>query len=479
MTTAQEHGEKLLAAIIPDRRDLRDKALRHLTVEHFTDSMHKALYTMLERYAEATGLVLTREAIADLLRHADAGKVASYQELHSLLATMDSSEADFRWSMEQLRELAAERETRSALVEAMEILTTGKDDEKGRAQKGHADARTQVMQRFAQIDHQLAMQEAPEGDMRGAGEEIFNDYLTAEAARRNGRGLGIRFGIPPLDQKVSGVHKGELVLLAGYTSEGKTSCMVQLAWSAAVEQGKNVVILTTETAHTQVRRRIISRHSCLEGFGIEGGLNSRDIRDGTLPAHHRDKLREVVDDFDRNSGYGHCYIVQVPRGATIGYCESKLLRIQRMFPIDLVEMDYLALLKPDRRRQSDREELSGTLKEAKQLATTFNDGVGVPFISPWQVSRAARQEAERVGGYTLSATSETSEASNSPDLVMSLLAPLDNTNRVCTLTMQGLKVRDGEKVGHVKVQVDYATSYFTAPGDTSGDVFGENGFLGI
>ena len=43
-----------------------------------------------------------------------------------------------------------------------------------------------------------------------------------------------------------GIGRGELVLIVGYTSDGKTSCCVQLAWSAAVEQKKNVVFLTAD-----------------------------------------------------------------------------------------------------------------------------------------------------------------------------------------------------------------------------------------
>ncbi len=462
MTSATEHGERLLAAIIPDRRDLLDRALRHLTGTHFVDPVHRTLFQLLERYAEVTGAIITRGALEDLLRRgrADAGKIAQYTEMYDLLAGSVADEADFRWSLEQLRELAAERATAEALTHGMEVLTRGAESERGEPLRGHVDARTRVLQRFAEIDRDLSMMEAPEGDMRHEGDDILADYATRKAARQHGRSTGVMFGIPQLDDKIDGINPGELGLIVGYTSEGKTSLIVQLAWYACVGQGRNVVVLTTETLRPQVRRRLTSRHSCLDRFDIPDGINSKHIKNGTLDPEQERQLATVVADFTNNPGYGACYLVQVPRAATIGYIESKLIRIQRQFHIDLVIMDYLALLKPDRRRQSDREELGGILKEAKQLATTFNDGAGVPFVSPWQVNRTNRELAEKTGYYTAQALSETAEASNSADLIVSLLAPLDNDKRVCTLKMQVMKNRDGEKAQGIEVVVDYATSRF-------------------
>jgi replicative DNA helicase len=264
-----------------------------------------------------------------------------------------------------------------------------------------------------------------------------------------------------LDERVDGLHGGELILIVGYTSDGKTSLACQLTWSAVVEQKKNVLFLTTETVRDQVRRRLIARHSCAEQFGLGDGLNSRDIKQGTLNPVEKQAFYTVVNDFDNNPDYGRAYIAQVPRGASMPYVESKILRVGRQMHIDLVVMDYLALLRPERKRTNLREELSGTLISAKQLSTTVNDGLGVPFVSPWQVSRAARSEAEKVQHYKLDALSETAETSNSADTIISLLAPLDNESRRTKVKGQIMKHRDGEKANAIEMSVDYATSKFT------------------
>lgn len=464
MTSAFDHTRTVLAAIIPDRHDLLDRALRDLIPAQIPDRVLANLFTLLERYNEVTGAVLTRDALGELLAatRADAGTIAAYQETFDELAQASADEPAFRWSMLQLRELAAERATREALTESMQILTHGVPDEREDVtRRGHAEARTHAMTRFADIDRDLSRQGAPEGDVRGEGSQILAEYRRQKEARAAGHGRGIQFGVPALDDRIGGIHNGELVLLVGYTSDGKTGLSVQLAWSAAVEQAKNVLFLTTETIRPQVRRRLIARHSCLPVFGAGDGLNSRDIKDGTLTDEDERRLVEVVNDFDTNPGYGRFYLAQVPRASGMPYIESKSLRVLRSMPVDLIVMDYLALLKPERNRDSTREELSGILKAAKQLSTTFNDGNGVPFVSPWQVSRAAREKAEQTGFYTLNALSETAETSNSADTIISLLAPLDNESRRCKVKAQAMKHRDGEKANSIEMMVDYATSKFT------------------
>lgn len=483
MSTASEHGRTVLAAIIPDGGDLLEKALRHLAPEHFVDPVCRNLWVMLERYHGATGKVLRRPALDDLLAstRADAGKIALHLEVYDLLAAQQADDADFTWSLNQVRDLAADRATGEALTQAMEILTRGAQDERGNELKGHTDARTHLLGQFSRIDRELAMQEAPEGDIRVEGDEFLAAYATGEAALRQGRAPGINFGIPMLDAKLNGLQPGELCLVVAYTNDGKTHLCVQLAHHAAVMQGRNVVFFTTETVRDTVRRRIVTRHSMMEHFGITGGLNSRDIKNHSLTSDQKDQLQTVVRDLSANPAYGKLWIAQVPWGATVGLLESRLARLQRMFPVDLVIMDSLYLLEPERKRGSMREELTGILKDSARLGTTFNDGFGVPIVSPWQVSRAARQEAERTGGYHSSALSETAEASNSAHIIVSLLAPMDNDNRTTTLKMQVMKNRDGEKANPFDVPVDYATSAFalgqraTAP--AMEDVFGA-GLLG-
>lgn len=470
MASAAEHAETVFSAIIPNRRDLLERALRRLTVKHFPDKLQANIFSLIERYYDRTTAVMSPSALSDMLRNkADSSQALLYQETYEMFASRDVEDSDFSWAVDQLRELASEKATAEAITESMEILRQGKTLQSGDELRGHEDARDFLLEELSNIDKELSTQETPEGDMRMESDDIMAEYAASVKAREEGNVGGVKTGISELDAKVGGLQRGELVLAAGYSSDGKTTLCTQVAWSAAVEQGKNVVFLTTETVRSTVRRKLVSRHSLQPQFGLPEGFNNKDLKAGTLSAEDAPKLHVVLNDLRTNPTYGRIYIAQVPRGSTIQSIESRLYRLQHQFNIDLVIMDYLGLMVPPNSRNPLREDLAKVMREAKQVSTTFNDGLGIPFMSPWQVSRHAREEAEKMGIYTSASLSETAEATNSADVILSLLAPTDNTNRRAEITMQILKNRDGETSNGIMVDVDYATSRFQSkrgPGDS-------------
>jgi replicative DNA helicase len=215
-------------------------------------------------------------------------------------------------------------------------------------------------------------------------------------------------------------------------------------------------------------------------FGLEHGINSHNLRDGRLTAEERKILPDIIDDFTKNPLYGKLVIVQIPRNATISYCETKSNKYQREFDVDLVVIDSINLLKADRRFSTKREELASTLIEAKQLATTFADGRGVPVVSPWQVNRDSWKEAQTVGHYNSSALAETSEASSSSDILITILEPKENNSRFADIRAQVAKNRDGETSGVIDITVDYATSFWSQERMSSGgpgDILGLGGSI--
>jgi replicative DNA helicase len=196
------------------------------------------------------------------------------------------------------------------------------------------------------------------------------------------------------------------------------------------------------------------------------GLNTETIRRGALNADEYEVLKAVLADLQQNTAYGHIYIAQVPRAATLTYVETRMNRIQTQWKasgqegIGLSVVDYLGLLKPDRRRTSEREEMNEILKDAKTFAVGFDNGNGVPLLSPWQMSREAHNNAQTTGHYTLGSLSDTSESEKSPDTIVSLFR---EPGSVDSLTWQFLKMRDGKIPGPITVKTDFTNAYFTSP----------------
>jgi RecA/RadA recombinase len=465
-----DHGKIVLGAILGWRqRAAVDEASRHLTEAHFPDTVQKALWSMVIRYLDLTGDVLTRHAVEDGLRSQPPGTTLMYLTYFDTLLGVTppadrSGIGQFRWSIQQLRELTAERMTGESLTTAMEILQGGVRDA-GVEWYGHTDARRWLQTRLSVIEQELIQAENPEGDMRAEGHEVMEEYGRRKGQRAAGTSGSVSTSLPALDELLGGgSERGEVNFVMAWTSAGKTSFLSQMAWHATC-MGKNVVYFTTETLRAQIRVKIYARHSREERFGLRHGLNSRDIRAGTLTPVAEGSLRDVVADFGTMPG--SLYISQMPRRSTVAVLESNLARITRDRPADLVIMDTVQLLRAEERRRAQWEETAATIKAVKDVATTYMGGRGVPLWTPWQVGRDAKAKARDRGFYALEDMADTQEAANIGSVVLALLAPDEFTGgRNVTLQLSGLKNRDGEAFyGRDKgltLDADYATCLFTS-----------------
>jgi replicative DNA helicase len=437
-----------------------DLARRTLVPQHFPDQVLSNLFIVLQRYADQTGAVATRAGVADLLANQlDAGRIALYLETFDALVEMVVPDGEIAWSMAQLRELAADRATAAALSEASEILVRSRGSGGLSLPARHLEARSHVLNRFVEIEREFSVADAPEGDVRDEASDILAEYAERKRLRVAGSARAPRFGIPALDARIGGLSKGELCFVAAYSGDGKTVACCQMAWHAAVQQGLNVFFATTETIRSQVRRKLISRHSRLPMFGLPAGLDSNALKGASLVDAAERVFDAVVRDLTSNPAYGKLHVAQVPHGATLGMLEARVRQVERQRPVDLVVLDYLALLGMERRRSSMREEISDLCKEAKRFAVTYNGGKGVPVVSPWQTNRTSHAAGQESKSYTSAALAESAEATNSADVIISLIrtaepAPLGITK----LRGQVLKNRDGPTVDSLALQAEYATT---------------------
>ena len=467
------HEKNVLAAIVPGRKDLLLYVLQHLEEDHFENSVNKGLFKSLERYYDVAGDVLPKHILSDLLSNSktmDTTKVLLYEEAFSEIEGITLPDHEFRYSVEALKDQRAKQLTGEAITTAFEILTRGA--EVGRDQlEGHKEARIYLTEQNSIIDRLDNIEVAPEGDMRTEGKEILAEYVDRKMGKT---GQGILTGIASVDKAVGGFSKGELGVVAAFTNAGKTQFCCQTAHNAAVVQGKNVFFATSETVRTTVRRRIVARHSRMPQFELPKGLDSTDIKNGSLSVAEEKVLKAVVDDLDNNPNYGKIYISQIPRGATLSYLEARMNRQGSMWEIDLALMDYLALLKSDRKRTSEREEMNEVIKDAKVYATSFNEGHGVPLISPWQIRRESYTDAQRTGAYGLASLSDTAEIEKSADQIISLLRMPENPH---TVSLQFLKMRDGEVPHAITLETDFRNAYLSDK--KSGGLGGSSGSGGF
>jgi replicative DNA helicase len=452
-----DHSELVLGGILSasnPRRDLLAQAIVQLTGDHFVQDIQKNIFALLVRYYDRTGDVMPERIFTKALEdnQIETAKVIAYSETFKALEALSVSQSEFKWGLSALKEDLAKRLTGLAIAESMEILERGYEVGKDFL-KGHDDARKYLSSKVAEIERKGNAESSPEGNILLESDAILQDYVTR---RDTDVARGIHTGVRSIDQATGGLQRGELVMVCAYAGQGKSMLSTQAAWSAAFEQGKNVFFATSETVRSQVTRRLLARHSRLSMFGKPEGINSADLKRGTLTAADEKILKDVLDDWRNNPEYGKLDVVQVPRGATLTYVETRLREFGRQHGCDLCIVDYLALLKPESKRGNEREEFNEILRDAKGMATSFNDGEGVPLVSPWQMSREAFKQAVRDRQYSLASLADTAEAERSADVIMALIRDEENMNE---MRLQFLKTRDDQLPVIREVEIDFRSTY--------------------
>lgn len=447
-----------------ERSSLVEMCARLVSTKHFTDPTLEQLYGAFMHYRTVSGGVVTRNALEQMAAVVDDGTKTLWLETYDVLVSQQPTDSEVTWAAHQLRQERIDRETKRVFREAADITVNECTDSNGNVLKGSNDAREFAQNALAMLEREAATADAPGGDIRREHTEIIGDYVAAKKDRGVDKPAGARFGLETIDSYTGGLRRGELVLVAGASGQGKTSSMIQLAWNASVVMGLSVVVFTSETLRAAIRRRIICRHSCSAKFKEAGylqGLDASKMRDGGLDPKDEQLLALTVDDYRSNSDYGSCYVAQVPSGASVDTVEGLLNVYSRSVPVDLVIIDYLALLRAGTKRQSTREELSATVIAAKQMATAHAKGKGVAVVSPWQINRSSQEQADKSSAYTLRSLAETSEATNTSDLIIAMIETSARQGRKGDVTLSILKNRDGPTVTGVKVGVDYATCEFS------------------
>ena len=214
--------------------------------------------------------------------------------------------------------------------------------------------------------------------MRKGGEELkqiqpvlVDTFLKIEQLVKNhGRIEGVPTGYSELDDLLTGLHPGELVLIAGRPAMGKTSIGMNIVENAAIRAGKRAAVFSLEMPAEQLAMRMMC---------TEARVDMQRVRRGQLADEEWDRLAEAMVTI----GPASIYIDTTP-GITVPEVRSKARRLQLEKGLDLIMIDYLSLMSATGRNNSRQEEVSQISRTLKGLAIEL----GVPVIALQQLSRA-------------------------------------------------------------------------------------------
>lgn len=187
---------------------------------------------------------------------------------------------------------------------------------------------------------------------------------------RAGALTGIETGFPDLDKMTNGLQNGEMIVIAGRPSVGKSALAMNIAEHVAVDLGLSVGVFSLEmTAQSLVMRTLCSR----------ARVNIRNIRDGFMA--ERDFPRLTASAGKIMAAPIH---IDDSSGLSILQLRAKARRMTQQFGVKLLIVDYIQLLHSTNRKSDNRQqEVSDISSGIKALAKEL----GVPVIVLAQLNR--------------------------------------------------------------------------------------------
>ena len=184
---------------------------------------------------------------------------------------------------------------------------------------------------------------------------------------------GISTGFTKLDEMTSGLHAGELIILAARPSMGKTALALNIAWNIASrqEQPQPVAIFSLEMS----QESLLTRMLC-----AAARVDSQRFRAGYLNEKERQMLRAAANQMVEAPLY-----IDDTSGANLMDMHAKLRKLkQQQGSIGLVVVDYLQLMSIRGRTENRNQEVSQLSRGLKLMSKELD----CPFLVLSQLSRA-------------------------------------------------------------------------------------------
>ena len=189
---------------------------------------------------------------------------------------------------------------------------------------------------------------------------------------------GISTGFSDLDEMTSGLQKGDMIVVAGRPSMGKTTLAMNIAEHAAIKSKKPVLVFSMEMPGESLAMRMMSSL---------GHIDQHKIRTGKLHDEDWPRLTSAVSMLSEAT----LYIDDTP-SMSPAELRARARRVARMNKdIGLIVIDYLQLMQIPGFREGRVSEITEISRTLKALAKELN----VPVLALSQLNRSLEQRADK------------------------------------------------------------------------------------
>jgi replicative DNA helicase len=198
-----------------------------------------------------------------------------------------------------------------------------------------------------------------------------------ELYHSKGTMTGVSTGFKQLDEMTSGLQPGDLIIIAGRPSMGKTTLAVNIAENAALGSNKSAAIFSMEMSAESLTLRMISSL---------GRINQSNLRSGRLQEEDWPRIDSAMTQLSN----AKIFVDETP-ALTPTELRARARRLKRERGLDLIVVDYLQLMQVAGTKENRATEISEISRSLKALAKELK----VPIIALSQLNRGVEQRVEK------------------------------------------------------------------------------------
>ena len=212
--------------------------------------------------------------------------------------------------------------------------------------------------------------------------DIIKDVVNSVHEMQEKKGLkGTETGFSQLDKLTSGLQNGDLVIIAGRPSMGKTALSMNIVEHVAIHNSTPVAVFSLEMPTEQLVLRMISSF---------GRIDASKLRDGDMTEVDWNSFNHAVRAFEENT-----ILLDETPSITPTEVRAKCRRLKRQYPdLGLIMVDYLQLMTVHGKSENRVQEISEISRSLKALAKEIN----VPVIAISQLNRGVESRTKTAKG---------------------------------------------------------------------------------
>ena len=308
---------------------------------------------------------VTPTTVIERLRHMNLIEmVGGETEVSGLL--MYADDADFLYNLERIKQTSRERMMAAAAERTIGELSAPEPD------------LSSIMSNLQNSLDFLGEENLKSSGVQRIG-NVFDETIDMIEERGKSDGpTGLSTGFIDLDKKLSGLHPGQMVVVAARPAVGKSTLGMDFVRAASIANNVPSLFISLEMTRSEIMERVLS---------AEARVKLQNIRSGKMSEEDWGKIER-----NREKVVNAPIFIEDNPSMTMAEIRAAARRLKQAQPdLGLIVIDYLQLMSSGKRVESRQLEVSEFSRQIKVLAKELN----VPVVAISQLNRGSEQRADK------------------------------------------------------------------------------------